>query len=337
MRHALRRAGGGLAAVLVLGLVVGTGWARDGAEPGVQPAIQGAGAEEVPGAPGAAEVNYCEDPAVLRLTQPPMQGHAVWELKGRLKELGFDVGDPEDETFDRVTEAAVRRFQESHGLLPDGIVGPRTWAALALEEEPAAAPSRTPPPQGELSIVVDSEKLTLTVFVDGQPYKTYPVAVGRPKASTLTPVGQWRIIHKGGNWGGGFGTRWLGLNVPWGIYGIHGTNKPYSIGTRASGGCIRMYNRDVEELYEWVSVGTPVTIVGVKPPLTFGRRLRAGVTGKDVVEVQLKLKELGFDPGDADGRFGPATRAAVERLQRTFGLPADGEVWGDVYYILGLK
>lgn len=33
-------------------------------------------------------------------------------------------------TFDGVTEAAVRAFQRDHGLVPDGIVGPRTWATL---------------------------------------------------------------------------------------------------------------------------------------------------------------------------------------------------------------
>ncbi len=295
------------------------------------------------GAQQAAELlSYaCDEAVVLRLTSPPMQGNPVWELKARLRELGFDGGDPEDETYDAKAAAAVRAFQQSRGLTADGVVGPQTWAALAGDaasaQEPAAARSPTPRPEGELSIVVDTERLTLTLFVDGQPFKTYPVAVGRPKATTLTPVGEWRIVHKGGNWGGGFGTRWLGLNVPWGVYGIHGTNKPYSIGTRASAGCVRMFNRDVEELYEWVSVGTPVTIVGVKPPLTFSRRLRQGSTGPDVVEVQLKLKELGFTLGDADGRFGPATRAAVEKLQRAFGLPVDGEVWPDVYYILGLK
>src|SRR5690606_23681533 len=163
--------------------------------------------------------------------------------------------------------------------------------------------------QGELSIVVDTEKLTLTVYADGKPYKTYPVAVGRPKATTLTPVGEWRVVHKGGHRGGRVGPRWLGLNVPWGSYCLRGRHQTHSIGSRASAGCIRMFNRDVEELYEWVSVGTPVKIVGVKPPITFGRRLRQGVTGKDVVEVQLKLKEMGFHSGDADGRFGPATRA----------------------------
>jgi len=33
-------------------------------------------------------------------------------------------------TFDANTEAAVRQFQREHSLVPDGIVGPRTWATL---------------------------------------------------------------------------------------------------------------------------------------------------------------------------------------------------------------
>ncbi|WP_300265312.1 peptidoglycan-binding domain-containing protein [Bradyrhizobium sp.] len=32
--------------------------------------------------------------------------------------------------FDAATEAAVRQFQRDHDLVPDGIVGPRTWATI---------------------------------------------------------------------------------------------------------------------------------------------------------------------------------------------------------------
>ena len=46
-----------------------------------------------------------------------------------------------------------------------------------------------------------------------------------------------------------------------GQYAIHGTNKRESIGTRASYGCIRMYNEDVVELFERVGVGTPVMVL----------------------------------------------------------------------------
>ncbi|MDX7953345.1 L,D-transpeptidase [Lichenihabitans sp. Uapishka_5] len=44
-------------------------------------------------------------------------------------------------------------------------------------------------------------------------------------------------------------------------YAIHGTNRPTSIGTPASFGCIRMLNRDVVDLYDRVPVGTPVVML----------------------------------------------------------------------------
>lgn len=46
-----------------------------------------------------------------------------------------------------------------------------------------------------------------------------------------------------------------------GEYAIHGTNKRSSIGTRASYGCIRMYNEDVVDLFDKVGVGTPVVVL----------------------------------------------------------------------------
>ena len=45
------------------------------------------------------------------------------------------------------------------------------------------------------------------------------------------------------------------------IYRIHGTNEPKSIGHDASSGCIRMLNEDVSELYQFVKVGTEVTVL----------------------------------------------------------------------------
>ena len=51
--------------------------------------------------------------------------------------------------------------------------------------------------------------------------------------------------------------RWLGVN---GSVGIHGTAEEWSIGSRASHGCIRMRVRDVVDLYPRVPMGTPVLI-----------------------------------------------------------------------------
>jgi lipoprotein-anchoring transpeptidase ErfK/SrfK len=43
-------------------------------------------------------------------------------------------------------------------------------------------------------------------------------------------------------------------------YAIHGTNDPSSIGRFVSYGCIRMFNRDIADLYERVTVGTRVVV-----------------------------------------------------------------------------
>jgi lipoprotein-anchoring transpeptidase ErfK/SrfK len=43
-------------------------------------------------------------------------------------------------------------------------------------------------------------------------------------------------------------------------YRIHGTNQPGTIGGAVSSGCIRMVNRDVIDLYDRISVGTPVIV-----------------------------------------------------------------------------
>ncbi|GJE03724.1 L,D-transpeptidase [Methylobacterium isbiliense] len=50
------------------------------------------------------------------------------------------------------------------------------------------------------------------------------------------------------------------LTLDRGEYAIHGTNRPSSIGTFASYGCIRMFNQDVVDLYARVQVGTPVVV-----------------------------------------------------------------------------
>ncbi len=98
---------------------------------------------------------------------------------------------------------------------------------------------------------------TLSVYRDGVIVKEYPVAIGKP--STPTPQGTFTIINKQLDPGGPYGTRWLGLSKKG--YGIHGTNAPESIGTAASNGCIRMFNNDIEELFDITNTGTVVRIL----------------------------------------------------------------------------
>ena len=60
--------------------------------------------------------------------RPTLRRNATGDL---VRELQTKLGIAVSGSFDAVTEAAVRQFQRDHALVPDGIVGPRTWAAFA--------------------------------------------------------------------------------------------------------------------------------------------------------------------------------------------------------------
>lgn len=122
-------------------------------------------------------------------------------------------------------------------------------------------------------LIINKSAHVLSVMVNGRAMYSFPVATGRHKE--LTPSGRFHIVTKiekpyyvrkqipGGHPNNPLGSRWMGLNVP-GTggykYGIHGTNRPWSIGGSVSSGCIRMHNKDVEWLYRHIPLGTVVVI-----------------------------------------------------------------------------
>ena len=122
-------------------------------------------------------------------------------------------------------------------------------------------------PARRIVISIPDRKLAL---VEGERVvKVYPVAVGA--AANPSPAGEFKIANRTPQpayYAPGtiippgkdnpLGTRWLGLTQR-GL-GIHGTNQPRSIGRRASHGCIRMRNRDIEELFELVRTGDVVEL-----------------------------------------------------------------------------
>jgi len=256
----------------------------------------------------------------LRIADPLMEGIDVRNVQERLKELGFFEGEITG-VYDRETAETVRRFQEQNGLLADGVVGPDTWNAIGLSQESLGYFD------SRYRIVVDLDKKELTLTEQGRYIKTYPVAVGKP--STPTPAGNWKIIQKTQNPGGPFGARWMRLSIPWGGYGIHGTNEPESIGQAASHGCVRMRNEDVIELYDIVPLGTSVEIIG---QVFTGRTLYLGVEpGADIRRIQEILRNMGYYQGPLSGEYDEGTRDAVMAFQRDYGLIPDGVVGPNTY------
>lgn len=169
-----------------------------------------------------------------------------------------------------------------------------------------------------INVHVDTRILT---FVLNNSITVYPVAIGKP--STPTPPGNWKVVFKSVDPGGPFGVRWMRLSVPWGSYGIHGTNNPKSIGKAVSHGCIRLYNEDVIVVYSKTPIGTPVNIDGVVRKI---RTLKLGSKGNDVRQVQQLLRDLGYYTASADGYFGSLTRQAVIHFKKDQGMKINGLV-----------
>lgn len=186
----------------------------------------------------------------------------------------------------------------------------------ALSDESA---SRAGVPEGRW-IWIDIHQKSLTLYEGTQVLKRYVIATGT--GQTPSPIGTFRINSRFAGELGGFGTRFLGLNVPWGQYGIHGTNKPASIGSNASHGCIRMFVKDSEELYGMIGNGAKVIIEGGPYGwLDHGlKTLCPGDRGSHVAALQARLLQLGYGYQWPDGIYGQGTQAAVSRARKALGL-----------------
>ena len=275
------------------------------------------------------------DYPTLYLTTPNLQGEAIWMVQARLREMGFDI-EPNG-FYDVKTFEFVKLFQTANHLTADGVMTRPVWESLMVDLEGEACMTSAAPTSAKVRIEIDVVKHSLNVFKEDTIIRTFPVGVGKSK--TPTPLGEWKVVHKGVGWGNGFGTRWMGLNVPWGIYGIHGTNKPYSIGSSQSHGCIRMQNRDVEALYPLIPIGTMVKIMedGQIFPKNFKPvHLYKKCSGQQVVYLQSRLKEKGIVFDNADGRFGSMTELALKYYQAWHGLEVTGETNDTTYKALGM-
>lgn len=188
----------------------------------------------------------------------------------------------------------------------------------------------------DISIRVNLWSNELFVIKNNKIVALYPISSGTEESPT--PIGTFRVTKKSKNWGGGFGSRWLGLDVPWGQFGIHGTNKPMLIGKNVSSGCIRMRNNDVEELFGMISEGTMVKIEGPITGVGKGefKGLSLGSKGNLVQLVQIRLKALGHYYGSINGIYDLEMEKAVERFQRLNNVPETGIISIREYTLLGL-
>jgi lipoprotein-anchoring transpeptidase ErfK/SrfK len=160
----------------------------------------------------------------------------------------------------RSTRSWLSRF----GTLIAGVALCTSTANAQTISQPQSAnqPSRR--------IVVSIPDRKLALLEGDRVIKVYNVAVGARVSPS--PPGEFQIVqrlsnptyyHPGVVIGPGannpLGPRWIGLSVQG--FGIHGTNRPDSVGKNASHGCIRLRNNDIQDLFARVKVGDRVSLI----------------------------------------------------------------------------
>ena len=165
----------------------------------------------------------------------------------------------------------------------------------APEISDAVAMSRVPSDlldDSGLQLVLDRHHRQLMVLQDGRLLRRYPAAVGTE--GWETPAGRhqvmemvanpiWQNPSNGSTVGPGpknpLGSRWIGFyrdcngrDNSWDgerylsvngctVAGFHGTPHRWTVGRAVSHGCVRLYEEVVQEVFELVQVGTPVTVL----------------------------------------------------------------------------
>lgn len=128
--------------------------------------------------------------------------------------------------------------------------------------------------EGPFSARVSKALKTISIRKDEAEIASYSVALGR---NDSTPEGEFTVLRKMVNppWTDPYhrtivkadnpeyplGTRWIEFKAPPGAYGIHGTKSAADIGQDVSFGCIRVLHPQEEEIYDFLTVGSPVVIV----------------------------------------------------------------------------
>jgi lipoprotein-anchoring transpeptidase ErfK/SrfK len=129
------------------------------------------------------------------------------------------------------------------------------------------------------TIVIKTNERRLYLILDADHAMRYPVGVGKagkqwagttqidgkyrnpawsPPAEVKHDIPSMPSVIPGGAPNNPMGV--AAMTLAGGEYAIHGTNRPNSVGGFVSYGCIRMYNDDISDLYQRVSVGTPVVV-----------------------------------------------------------------------------
>lgn len=243
--------------------------------------------------------------------RPGDRGDAVIEVQQTLTQLKYYSG-AIDGDYGSGTQTAVKAFQKDNKLTSDGVIGSKTFAALALAVKPGAGPVASAAPE---AVPQDTPQPTFTE--PGLPEASYPYTTTaaasvnmRKRASasamrilTIPQGASLQVLEDTGNY----------LKVTYRNYTGFVAKDFINIPEQYLDGKSLAINQDARLNYQ---------------------TLAPGAEGKAVRALQHALAELGYYSGSIDGKFGSGTTASLKAFQDKNGLRATGVALPELQQLL---
>ncbi|NEO74672.1 peptidoglycan-binding protein, partial [Moorena sp. SIO3H5] len=246
------------------------------------------------------------------LLQIGSSGDRVIQLQQNLQRLGFYPGVITG-NFQNATTAAVIEFQQSQGLVADGIVGRRTQTAIQRQISIGVNPNPNIPPV--LPTPGNIENGRTDNFSNTLPKTRNPGDVGTRVVELQRALRELRYFD--GNSTGVFGNTTRDA-----VARFQRDNQLIANGV-ADAPTIAAISRALDQLY-------PGCIPG-RGDICFGEN------SQRVTQVQQSLQQRGLFTSDTTGYYGQITSAAVAQFQRSSGLNPTGFVDPPTFQALGLS
>jgi lipoprotein-anchoring transpeptidase ErfK/SrfK len=206
----------------------------------------------------------------LKLMTMPLSSQQLGSVQGKLESLNIKIllsgiNIPQSQIYEVVPGDVLVNIAKKYNTTVEAIV-----MSNNIKNNVIYPGMKLRVIDGKFSIFVDKSQNILILKLNGEVVKTYSVSTGD---NNSTPIGTYKITTKlvdpvwykegtaipASSPENILGSRWMGFDLP--KYGIHGTTEPDKIGMQITAGCVRMLNKDVEEIFSLVPIGTEVTIV----------------------------------------------------------------------------
>ncbi|MGB7439950.1 MAG: peptidoglycan-binding protein [Coleofasciculaceae cyanobacterium] len=238
------------------------------------------------------------------------RGSQVTSLQNNLRAAGHYSG-PVTGYYGSLTTAAIVRFQQAKGLIPDGVAGPNTLSALASELEPPDSSQITSLP----SVITEDSSTEIGEDSSDVITEDTSTEIGEDSSDVVTEDTSTEIGEDSSD----VITEDTSTEIGEGSSDVITEDSSTEIGEDSSDVVTEDSSTEITE-----NSSTQASENSSSPSFPSNVVLRRGQRSSVITSLQRSLQTAGHFNGPVTGYYGSLTQAAVVSFQRARGLSPDG-------------